>query len=103
MPGHVQPRTWLVDATPGHVQPCPATVLTCLLSSRPQVRVLLGAQFRAYTSNLTSIAVSLWGAKGQALPLWLRSLPTLRRRRDPGQTGTRVPVGTERSLASRLR
>ncbi len=42
MPGHVQPRTWLVDATPGHVQPCPATVLTCLLSSRPQVRVLLG-------------------------------------------------------------
>src|SRR6266705_5020204 len=35
MPSHVQPRTWLVDGTPGHVQPCPATVLTCLLSSRP--------------------------------------------------------------------
>ena len=43
MPGHIQPRTWLVDPTLGHVQPCPATVLTCLLSSRPQVRVLLGA------------------------------------------------------------
>ena len=48
-PGHARPRPatgwWM--ATPGHVQPCPATVLTCLLSSRPQVRVLLGAQFRA--------------------------------------------------------
>src|SRR6266704_37516 len=31
MPGHVQPRTWLVDGTPGHAQPCPATVLICLL------------------------------------------------------------------------
>ncbi len=42
MPGHVQPRSWLVDAALGHAQPCPATVPACLLSSRPQVRVLLG-------------------------------------------------------------
>src|SRR6266851_6360435 len=43
----------------------------------------------------------MWGAKGQALPPWLRSLPTLRRKARSGPNRRQNPVGTRRSLASR--
>ena len=45
-PGHVQPLSVQLNATSGHTRQRRATCGECLLSSRPQVRILLGAHFR---------------------------------------------------------
>jgi hypothetical protein len=47
-PGHSEPLSVQLDSTPGHAQRRPATARKCLLSSRPQVLILLGAQFICY-------------------------------------------------------
>jgi hypothetical protein len=44
----------------------------------------------------------MWGAKGQALPPWLRSFPMLRRKARSGPNRRQSPVGTGWSLASRV-
>ena len=43
-PGHIQPLSVQLDSPPGHTRHRLATARRCLLSSRPQVRILLGRQ-----------------------------------------------------------
>ena len=45
-PGHVQPLSVQLDGTSGHLRHRLATARKCLLSSRSQVRILLGALIR---------------------------------------------------------
>ena len=42
-PGDIRPPPVQLNGTSGHARPCSATAQECLLSSRPQVRILLGA------------------------------------------------------------
>jgi len=58
-PGHVQPLSVQLDGTSGHVRHRPAAARKCLLSSRPQVRILLGAQ----VTILFSLLCPLFGSQ----------------------------------------
>ena len=67
-PGHVQPLSVQLNATSGHTGRHPASSGECLLSSRPQVRILLGAQFRPIFRCHVHHAEAIRGAKP---PWWL--------------------------------
>ena len=65
-PGHVQPLSVQLNATSGHTQPHLATSGECLLSSRPQVRILLGAHVKPIFQLLCSPPGSQSGSQSFA-------------------------------------
>ena len=60
-PGHMEPLSVQLDSPPGHTKHSLATARKCLLSSRPQVRILLGGAIRNPSSNrdLSQLVASL--------------------------------------------
>ena len=63
MPSHVQRLSVQLNSTSGTIQRRQATCQKCLLSSRPQVRILLGAQPNWHFSLLCSRAGSQPGSQ----------------------------------------
>ena len=55
-----------LNATSGHTRRRPATSGECLLSSRPQVRILLGAHVKPIFQLLCSPPGSRWGSQSFA-------------------------------------
>jgi hypothetical protein len=104
-PGHGQPLSVQLDATPGHVQHRLPTARKCLLSSGPQVRVLFGAQFTVLFSLLCSHLGSQWGSqspgtsRGETAEFWIQPGWTRTRQRALWQPGTPAGVMATPSLA----
>ena len=62
--GHAQPLSVQLNSTSGHIQRHGTTLWECLLSSRSQVRILLGAQLlEAQFTNLFSALCPMFGSQ----------------------------------------